>query len=104
LFLYKKGKSIVCPGVVTYYIKNRKSFNRYGITAGKKVGNAVLRNRARRIIRQAYLQAEHRMPKGYDFVFVARGRTPKMKTQDIFKNLIWQSYKIKDEKTNNKSN
>ena len=45
--------------------------NRLGITVGKKVGGAVQRNRARRIIRQAYRETESMFPTGLDLVIVA---------------------------------
>ncbi len=58
----------------------RGKSNRLGIIAGKKVGNAVKRNRARRIIREAFRLIEPELKskteKHYDFVFVARGKTP----------------------------
>ena len=57
-FLYRKGKCIVSKHIVIYVRKNNKPFNNLGITAGKKVGNAVMRNRAKRIIRAAYTAAE----------------------------------------------
>ena len=38
--------------LVTYARKNRLNINRVGITTSKKIGNAVSRNRARRIIRE----------------------------------------------------
>ena len=73
--LYGRGKSSVHPILVTYRMKNRLGCNRIGITAGKKVGNAVSRNRARRLIREAYRQLEPQLPVGWDLVFVARTRT-----------------------------
>lgn len=76
LRLYHRGKSQVHPLLVTYAMPNRQQINRVGITASKKIGNAVLRNRARRIIREAYRQLEPGLPLGWDIVFVARGRTP----------------------------
>lgn len=72
LNLYRKGRYIVSKCVVVYFKKNNLPFNRLGITAGKKIGNAVHRNRAKRIIRQAYRENELNMPIGYDFVIVAR--------------------------------
>lgn len=75
LTLYKKGKYIVSKVAVVYYRKNKMPFNRLGITAGKKIGNAVCRNRAKRVIRQAYRENEINMPIGYDFVIVARAVT-----------------------------
>ncbi len=72
LYLYKKVKSVICKYFLIYVRKNNKSYNRLGITSGKKVGNAVHRNRARRIIRQAYYENEKNLPIGIDIVIVAR--------------------------------
>lgn len=60
--------------------------NRLGITTGKSVGKAHLRNRARRVIREAYRQLLRENPqiRGKDFLFVARSKTAYMKTQDIY--------------------
>lgn len=72
LSLYRKGKSFVSKAVVIYVRPNGLPYNRFGITAGKKVGNAVMRNRAKRIIRQVYRDNELLFPIGIDIVFVAR--------------------------------
>lgn len=87
LTLYKKGKYIVSKVAVIYYKENGLPYNRLGITAGKKVGNAVHRNRAKRIIRHAYRENELNFPIGYDFVIVARGCTGngKVKSTDVSK-------------------
>ena len=82
-FLYRRGKSSVSSALVMYYYKNRRGSNRYGITAGKKVGNAVKRNRARRVIREAYYRLCGQIKPGYDFVFVARGKTPYVKCAEV---------------------
>lgn len=83
--VYKRGRSFVNSAVVIYILKNRKKINRVGITTSKKIGNAVVRNRSRRIIREAFMQLEEKMPLGYDFIFVARGRTGSLKTQDLLR-------------------
>ncbi len=72
LRLYKKGSFISSNACVVYYIKNNAGFNRFGITTGKKVGNAVKRNRARRIIKAAYRNLEAKFPIGFDIIVVAR--------------------------------
>lgn len=72
LSLYKQGKTIVSPYVILYFRKNRFGQRRLGITAGKKVGNAVCRNRAKRVIRAAYRELEPLLPKNIDLVIVAR--------------------------------
>ena len=72
--MYRKAKSAVSPCVVVYCRNNRLDHNRIGITVSTKLGKAVVRNRARRRLREAYrLQSVHVRP-GFDFVMVARGR------------------------------
>lgn len=71
LQLYRCGKKINSPYVVIYLRKTRRKYNRLGITVGKKVGCAVQRNRARRIILQAYRETEALLPVGMDLVIVA---------------------------------
>ena len=83
--LYKKGKSYVSPVLVTYVLKNKTDNLRFGITTGKKVGKAVKRTRARRVIRAAYFELYPEIRQGYDFVFVARGKTPYVKSQVVLK-------------------
>lgn len=83
--LYHKGKSFVSPVLVTYVLKNRNNNLRFGITTGKKVGKAVLRSRARRVIRAAYFELYDDLNNGFDFVFVARGKTPFVKSTQIKK-------------------
>lgn len=83
LRLYKRGKSVVTPAVVAYFTPNRLSYNRVGISASKKVGGAVERNRARRVIRAAYTATEPLFPIGYDLVFVARAKTPRLKAHAV---------------------
>lgn len=88
--LYRKGKSLVTPVVVIYFRKNNKSINRFGITTGKKIGNAVKRNRARRIIRAAFSEISPKIKGSYDFVLVARGKTPYVRSRDIKKAMLKQ--------------
>ena len=80
---YRRGKSYVSPLLVTYALKNRLGGTRVGITTSKKVGNAVVRSRARRVLREAYRGLIGRVKPGYDLVFVARGRTPAAKSTQV---------------------
>ena len=83
--LYNRGKSYVSPVVVTYICKNRNQNVRYGITTSKKIGKAVQRNRSRRVIRAAFSQLLPQVKNGYDFVFVARTKTPYVKSTEILR-------------------
>lgn len=80
LYLYKKGSCIVSKNIVIYVRPNNRCYNRLGITAGKKIGNAVCRNRAKRVIRQAYRETETLMPVGIDMIIVARADILKIKS------------------------
>ena len=60
--------------LVLYARPNRLGVNRVGITTGKKLGHAVVRNRARRRLREVYRLNEHLFKPGYDIVVVARNR------------------------------
>lgn len=80
---YSKGKSFVSPVVVVYVLKNRCRTLRVGITTSKKIGCAVERNRARRVIREAFRETAPGVRPGYDIVLVARGRTPFVKSTEV---------------------
>ena len=82
LMLYKKGRYVSSKYSVIYVRPNGRPFNRFGITAGKKVGNAVCRNRAKRLIRLAYRENEAELPIGMDMVIVARSRLCEIKSDE----------------------
>lgn len=73
--LYQKGASAVGGGMVVYCRKNRLGRNRLGLTASTKLGHAVVRNRARRRLREVYRLNTPAMKQGYDIILVARSRT-----------------------------
>ena len=81
--VYGKGKSFQGPALVSYVLKNRAGICRIGITTSKKIGNAVERNRSRRVIRAAYSMIEDKVCGSYDFVFVARSKTKYIKSTQL---------------------
>lgn len=73
--VYSRGTSKAGPVLVTYVMKSRDPAVRFGITTSRKIGSAVERNRARRVIKAALHELKNRISGGYDIVFVARSRT-----------------------------
>lgn len=60
--------------MVLYTRPNRLGENRVGITVGKKLGKAHVRNRARRRFREVYRLNEEKFLPGHDIVVVVRSR------------------------------
>ncbi len=85
LRLYRRGKSCAKPALVVYAMKSRGGVCRVGITTSKKIGGAVARNRARRVIRAAFQQVQRTqtLSGSWDFVFVARTRTTRVKSTAV---------------------
>jgi len=80
---YARGRSYTNPALVLYCIKNHEGICRVGITTSKKIGNAVERNRCRRVIMAAYRNAAPLCSGGWDLIFVARFKTKHMKSTEI---------------------
>ena len=85
--LYRSnGQANSC--LVLYARKNRTNTNRVGITVSKKLGKAVIRNRVRRRIREAYRINEERFLPGWDIVIVARSRAVEVSFQKLTESLL----------------
>ena len=83
--VYNRGRSKGSRFVVVLYRKNNLDFTRTAFVSSKKVGNSVERNRARRLMKEAYRSLEGRVKKGYDIVFVARNTINDSKEQEVRK-------------------
>ena len=85
--LKKYGKSVGSRFVVLIYRKNNLDYTRRAFLASKKVGNAVTRNRARRLMKEAFRQLESIVPTGYDLLFIARSTIIDSKCADVKKSI-----------------
>jgi len=71
--VYKHGKSFANRYLVMYILNNKSENSRIGISVSKKVGKAIIRNKVRRRIKEAYrLNIDEKIKNGYDIVFIAR--------------------------------
>ncbi len=68
----RNGKSYAHPLLVLITRSNELPHVRIGITAGRSIGNAVQRNRAKRLLREAMRPMLSVLASGWDLVLVAR--------------------------------
>jgi ribonuclease P protein component len=68
--------------------------NRFGISVSKKIGTAVKRNRAKRIIRAAYAPLEDKLHKGYLIVVSAKPEIAGRKSPEIQSELRYAFKKL----------
>ena len=92
---YRKGKSYVGKLVAVYVLKDlaakrlakanpeKKYINRIGLSVSKKLGGAVVRNRAKRIVRAAYDTLKADVRTGYLIVISVRTAATKKKSTDV---------------------
>ena len=70
--LYYRGKTVKTPYFALYYMNTKAKTNRVGFTVSKKIGKAVARNRARRLMYESFRLYEEQIKNGYYMVLVAR--------------------------------
>lgn len=70
--IYRMGRRLAGQYMIVFLKENQLDRNRFGIVTSKKVGNAVLRNRAKRQIREVIRKQLDNLPCHYDIVVVAR--------------------------------
>lgn len=92
---YRQGKHFFGRYICVYVLKDTHAkllqrshpqkliVNRFGISVSKKVGGAVKRNRAKRIIRAAYAAIEDKLKTGYLIVISAKPEIDGRKSQEI---------------------
>ncbi len=81
--VWKTGRSWAHSLFVLWVAPNTSSRTRVGLTASRKVGNAVKRNRARRLLREAARYLYPHIEDGWDVVLVARSSMGTARMQDV---------------------
>lgn len=68
--VFKKGRSVTCAGAKLLYRSNGLPHNRIVVTFSRKFGNAVERNRSRRLAKEAYRLLRGGLKTGFDLALL----------------------------------
>lgn len=83
--VYKSGKKFYGKYIVV--VASNAVKKKVGFVASKKIGKSHIRNRARRLMREAFLKIEPVLPEDYSFVLIARNTIVGLKMQDVLSDL-----------------
>ncbi len=74
LRVQEKGQKVPADLVLALVLENKRpdGLTRVGLTVSSKVGNAVVRNRIRRRLKELFRTRREALPKGLDMVLIAR--------------------------------
>lgn len=83
-----EGKVYRHPLLMVSFAPNHLSYNRYGFITSKRLGNAVQRNRTRRLLRESIRPLDETLKSGYDVVVVAREQIVGESYQTVYQGLV----------------
>ena len=93
---YRERKSAADEKLIVYVRPNGLGFSRLGLSVSGRFGNAVRRNRFRRICREAFRLHKEELPSGYDIIIVPRRID--LSLEEVAESLVKLSRKLCAEK------
>lgn len=86
--IFRTGKSFANRELVIYYREKKgQERARIGISVGKRLGNAVLRNRIKRYIRESFNYLKHNLKEEYDIIIIVRKQAIHKTYHEILKSM-----------------
>lgn len=85
--IINKGKSIGNKVFSIYFLKHGEEYPKFGIAVGKKIGNAVTRNKYKRIIRNIIDNNKLLFKKDYDYIIIIKRKCLDLSFKELNDNL-----------------
>ena len=86
--VYDHKRSVSDALLVIYSKENDLGRTRVGLSVSKKIGNAVARNRCKRLFREAFRQSQHDLPIGVDFIMIPRNVSREPTVPELRESLV----------------
>ncbi|MEA1926674.1 MAG: ribonuclease P protein component [Candidatus Auribacterota bacterium] len=86
--LYRKGRRIRGETIILFYYPSDVEPFRVGFSTRKKLGNAVRRNRARRLMRESFRLHQHEVERKMEYLFLWTGRVEGVKLDRVEKEML----------------
>jgi ribonuclease P protein component len=93
--IFEKGHSIYGRYLVVYFLHTSYDVVRYGFCVGRKIGNAVIRNRIKRLLREAVSATVVPELEGRDILLIARNSIYTASLSDIISEITHILGKVK---------
>jgi ribonuclease P protein component len=77
------GRSRKHPLAILLFLANGLNKSRFAVMASRRIGGAVERNRAKRVLREALRRHLDEIAAGWDFVVIARRQTPMVTSSEV---------------------
>lgn len=85
--VFEQGSSCANRRFVVYKLPKEQEHFRVGISVGKKVGNAVMRNSVKRKIRASLYALKDQIDPNLDFIIIARPTVSELDSEELMQNL-----------------
>lgn len=81
--IYRYGRSYANRYIVLYLLPEKGEMTKVGFAAGKRLGNAVVRNRVKRLLRETFRLNRGRLKPGMKLLLVGRKPITSVKQADV---------------------
>lgn len=96
--IIKTGQLTKNKSFIIYYRDNNLKYSRFGISVGKKLGNAVFRNKYKRKIREIINSSKKLYINNRDYIIILRGMKKDKEYQELLEDFQSAIIKVRKEK------